>query len=152
MRATVRKIQNHHFSFSIRGMTGEIDVEAEGTSAGPNPKELTLAALCGCTGTDMVDLLKKFSFSYSNFSLEARGTITESHPKVFQKIDLKYIITSEDPKTDKAVEAAKRSTHQYSGMAAMLSRVCPIEYVVEVNGVVVEKDFANFSKDTTRPT
>lgn len=148
MRAKVERLEQHHFRFSIRGMSGDIDVATDGKPAGPSPKELLLAALCGCTGTDVVDLLAKFEVSYENMELEARADITEKHPKVFASIDLTYSFTSTTDKKDKLIEAVKRSTHQYSGTAAMLAKTCPIRYKVVLNKDVINEDVADF---TPRP-
>lgn len=146
MRAQVNRIDGHHFQFEIRGMTGDIDVAAPETAPqGPTPKELLLAALCACTGTDVVDLMAKFQVSYDSFSLDAKAPLTDKHPKIFSRIDLSYHVTGNKVDADKVVEAAKRSTHQYSGTAAMLSKACPIYYSVYVNDQLVSQDQAQFA-------
>lgn len=145
MRAKVERIDQHHFRFSIRGMNGDIDVAIDGKSQGPSPKELVLAALCGCTGTDVVDLLKKFEVSYQKLELEARAELTDTHPKIFKRIDLSYLITGPADKKDQIIEAVKRSTHQYSGTAAMLSKACPIEYKILVNQEVIGSGVVEFT-------
>ena len=137
MRANVERIDQHHFRFTIRGMTGDIDVTAEGAPLGPSPKELILAALCGCTGTDVVDLLKKFGVEYQKFELQARADLTDKHPKVFKGINLQYSISGPSDKNDLIIDAIKRSTHQYSGTAAMLSKACPIDYKIFVNDQLI---------------
>ncbi|GEM_PF-1725897 len=144
MRAKVERIDQHHFRFSIRGMTGDIDVALE-KPLGPSPKELILAALCGCTGTDIIDLMKKFGVEYTHLELEARADLTDHHPKVFKSIDLQYSVSGVTEKTEWIIEAVKRSTHQYSGTAAMLSKACPIQYKVLVNQEVVATGTADFS-------
>ncbi len=149
MRAKAERLEHHHFRFTIRGMTGDIDVAMDGAKpAGPTPKELLLAALCSCTGTDVVDLLKKFEVTYDSLELEARANITEKHPKVFESIDLTYTLTSTTEKTDMIIEAVKRSTHQYSSTAAILSKTCPIRYKIILNTEVINEDVADF---TPRP-
>lgn len=150
MRAKVERIQQHHFRFSIRGMTGDIDVAVEEKPMGPSPKELILAALCGCTGTDVVDLLKKFGVEYEKFELEARAEITDTHPKIFKGIGLQYFISGSTDKNELIVEAVKRSTHQYSGTAAMLSKACLIEYKIFANQELIGSGVADFS--SLRPT
>lgn len=145
MRAHVQRVDGHHFQFSIRGMKGDIDVPAnEAASVGPSPKELLLAALCGCTGTDVIDLMAKFQVTYDSFELEARAPLTDKHPKVFSRIDLSYYVKGNGIDATKVVEAAKRSTHQYSGTAAMLSKACPIFYTVHVNDEQVAEDQVSF--------
>lgn len=146
MRAKVERIDGHHFRFSVRGMTGDLDVAIEGTPQGPTPKELILAALCGCTGTDVVDLLKKFGVEYQKLELEARADLTTTHPKIFKAIDLKYSVTGPTDKNDSILEAVKRSTHQYSGTAAMLSKAVPIHYKIFVNEQEIGTGQAEFTE------
>lgn len=145
MRAKVERIEQHHFRFSIRGMTGDMDVAIDAKPLGPSPKEILLAALCACTGTDVIDLLKKFGVEYEKLELEARAEITDTHPKVFKAIDLRYLISGSTDKNDMIIEAVKRSTHQYSGTAAMLSKTCPIEYKIYVNLELIGEGRADFS-------
>lgn len=144
MRARIKKIDGHHFQFEVRNMHGDIDVTPpDVTPQGPTPKELVLSALCACTGTDVIDLLAKFQVNYESLELEAKAPLTEKHPKVFSRIDLSYFVTGAVD-SSKVVEAAKRSTHQYSGTAAMLSKACPIFYSVYVNGEKVAEDQVHF--------
>ena len=146
MRAKVTRIAEHHFLFHVRGMEGHIDVPTDPKSAqGPSPKELALAALCGCTGTDVIDLMAKFKISYETLELEARADLTDHHPKIFKQIDLLYKVTGASGDLDLVAEAVKRSTHQYSGMAAMLSKACPIHYTVLVNGEEKVQGQASFA-------
>lgn len=145
MRARVKKIDGHHFQFEVRGMHGDIDVTPpEVAPQGPTPKELLLSALCACTGTDVIDLLAKFQVTYDSLELEAKAPLTDKHPKVFSRIDLSYLVKGSSLDATKVIEAAKRSTHQYSGTAAMLSKACPIFYTVHVNGEKVAEDQVHF--------
>ncbi|UYL07797.1 OsmC family protein [Bdellovibrio sp. SKB1291214] len=146
MRAKVHRIDGHHFKFEVRGMQGDIDVAAPEVKAqGPSPKELILAALCGCTGTDIIDLMAKFKVTYESLELEARAGLTDKHPKIFNRIDLTYSVKGSEIDATQVVEAVKRSTHQYSGTAAMLSKAVPIFYTVQVNGETVATDQAQFA-------
>lgn len=126
-------------------MEGDIDVTApDQAPQGPTPKEMLLAALCCCTGTDVIDLMAKFQVQYDSFELEAKAPLTDKHPKVFSRIDLSYHLKGSSVDATQAVEAAKRSTHQYSGTAAMLSKACPIYYSVWVNDKKVAEDQVHF--------
>jgi putative redox protein len=147
MKIHVTQISQHHFRFEIRGMHGELDVpnQPEQKPAGPTPKELLLAALCGCTGTDVVDLLAKFQVKYDELTLEARATVTERHPKVFDEIRLVYQLQGSQIDTEKVGEAVRRSLRQYSGTAAMLSRTAPIYYLVHINDEITARGKADFA-------
>lgn len=147
MKALVNRIAAHHFRFNIRSMQGEIDVVLPPENpAGPSPKELLLAALCACTGTDVVDLLAKFGVSYDSLSLEARASLTEHHPKIFAEISLTYFVEGPQVDSEKVAEAAKRSMHQYSGTAAMLAKNCPLRYRVVVDQTEIATGVAEFPR------
>ena len=49
------------FDAQIREHTTALDAKLEhgGKNEGPTPKELVLAGVCGCTGMDVVAILKK---------------------------------------------------------------------------------------------
>lgn len=144
MRAKVERLEGHHFRFTIRGMKGDFDVTPSNPQ-GPSPKEMLLAALCACTGTDVVDLLKKFNVQYEKLELEALADLTEAHPIVFKSIDLKYVVSGSKGQNESIIEAVKRSTHQYSGTAAILSKTCPIEYQIYVDQDLIKTDQVSFS-------
>lgn len=146
MRARVKRVAGHHFRFEVRGMFGDIDVtNPDETPLGPTPKEMLLAALCSCTGTDVIDLMAKFKVTYESFELEAKAPLTEVHPKVFSRIDLSYFVNGTNVDTANVIEAVKRSTHQYSGTAAMLSKTCPIHYSVYVNNEKISENQVEFA-------
>ena len=48
-------------------------VEAGGQNSGPGPKKLQLIALSGCTGMDIVTILKKMRVEFSNLEVEVQG-------------------------------------------------------------------------------
>lgn len=149
MRVRVEKISEHHFQYRVRKFVGDVDTPFVGETPkelkGPNPKELLLSALCACTATDVVDLMKKFGVTYKSFSVEARADLTEQHPRVFSEIELIYHVDGADANAQMIAEAVKRSTHQYSGIAAMLSKNSAINYTVQVNNEILDSGSADFA-------
>lgn len=153
LRSKITKIDGHHFRFSIRGMEGDFDVPIPGVEAapkGPSPKEAVLAAMCACTGTDVIDLLAKFKISYAELTVEAKAELTERHPKVFARVDVVYDVKGVEGDSEMVKEAVKRSTHQYSGVTFMVSRICPVYYSIKANGALIEKGQADFSNPSGR--
>ena len=62
-----------------------------GNDAGARPKELLLMALAGCTGSDVVSILKKKRVNLSDFEINITAQQTEENPKVFTELDLEYV-------------------------------------------------------------
>ncbi len=104
----------------------------EGTNTGPSPKRMVLAALIVCTGMDVVSLLNKMRVSYSTFRVEGFAPITTEHPKTFERVDLKYIITGSDIDRTKVEKAVNLSQERYCGVSAMIKKHCPIEWQIEI--------------------
>src|SRR3989344_1130438 len=114
-----------------------------GSNTAASPKQLLLAGICGCTGMDIVSLLRKYKQEVKSFSIEADAPLTEAYPAVFQYVQLIFKLDGAiDPA--KALEAVELSQSKYCGVSAMVSKVVPISYVVEVNGVRVGEGKANF--------
>ena len=65
--------------------------EHGGTRGGPAPMETLLLALAGCTGMDVVSILKKMRAPVDWLTVEVGGERADEHPRVFTKIHLRYI-------------------------------------------------------------
>ena len=129
------------FDSTIGNQTIRIDANSDPTiKTGPNPKPLMLSSLAGCTGIDVVNLLKKMRVEIDNFRMDIEGELTDSTPKIYFLIRLKYYFEGENLKTDKIIKAVKMSKEQYCGVSAMLAMVCPIEVSIFVNGEEVLMD------------
>ena len=126
------------FDSTIGGQTVRIDANSDPENKqGPNPKPLMLSSLAGCTGIDVVMLLKKMRVEISTFRMDIEGELTDTVPKTYSLIRLKYYFTGKNLKVNKIVKAVKMSKEQYCGVSAMLAMVCPIEYSVYVNEELV---------------
>jgi len=99
-----------------------------GKDAGSRPKELILFSLMGCTGMDVVSLLRKMRVidNLELLKLEVEYENAQEHPKVFTKIHLKYIFKfNNEPPKDKVEKAVNLSQERYCAVSAMLRQVVP---------------------------
>lgn len=104
-----------------------------GKDGGPKPSEMILIALGGCTGMDVVSLLKKFAVPFEKLSIELNGAdIPTEYPKFFKKINIVYKFTGEHVDIEKACLAIEKSIGKYSFVRHSL--VAEVEYTLEVNG------------------
>ena len=123
------------FDSTIGNQTIRIDTTGNlEEKTGPNPKPLMLSSLAGCTGIDVVMLLKKMRIPITGLRMDIKGELTDTTPKIYSLIKLDYFFEGENLKTDKIIKAVKMSKEQYCGVSAMLAMVCPIEIGVWVNG------------------
>ncbi len=114
------------------GQTVRIDtsIEGGGLGTGMNPKKMLLGALSGCSGMDVVEVLKKMKVAFSKLTIEAEAEQTEEHPKVFKFINMVYRIDAKPDDLDKVKRAVSLSQEKYCGVSAMLAKHCAINYSI----------------------
>lgn len=105
-----------------------LDTAAEKTAN--SPVELVLIALCGCTASDVVGILRKKREPFRGLEVRAKGERADGYPAVFTSIHLTYKILGEVSK--KAMEDAVRlSKEKYCSVSAMLEKTAKITYTIE---------------------
>ncbi|MBL7825880.1 MAG: OsmC family protein [Saprospiraceae bacterium] len=128
-----KHLQNLSFDSNVDGHSILMDasVAGGGDDRGASPKKLLLSALAGCTGIDVVSLLKKMRVPFSDFEIVTNAELTEEHPRVFSNIELIYRIKVEEKHRDKVEKAVNLSEEKYCGVSAMLKKNSPIEFRIE---------------------
>jgi len=117
------RIDNHTIRIDTAGLIGD--------DSGPSPKKLLLSSLAGCTGMDVVSLLKKMRVPISRFEMDIEADLTEQHPKVYSEIRLIYRFFGTDLKKEKIEKIVQLSQDKYCGVSAMLKKNSPINYQIE---------------------
>ena len=123
------------FAAELHGhrLTVDADPRFGGRDRGPRPKTLVLTALGGCTGMDVVSLLKKMQVPYDALSVEVEGESREEHPQVYTRIHIRYILKGSQLDRDKIDKAIGLSLDKYCAVHAMLSKTVPISHEVVLN-------------------
>jgi putative redox protein len=94
------------------------------------PMELVLLALCGCTASDVVGILRKKREAFTGLEVTAKAERADGHPAVYTSIHLTYRIHGQVSK--KAMEdAVKLSKEKYCSVSAMLEKTAKITYTIE---------------------
>ncbi len=114
-----------------------------GTDRGPSPKQLLLAAIAGCSGMDVVSLLRKGKQNFETFTIDTDATKAKGHPAIFERIDVTYRVQGAvDAEILK--DAVHRSMTQYCGVSAMVCKASPIFYKVVLNDREIAEGQAKF--------
>lgn len=106
--------------------------EFGGHEEGPRPKPLVLASLAGCTGMDVISILKKMKVNLDGFRLICEADVADEHPKVYTNINLIYEFKGKDLDRAKLEKAVSLSQERYCGVSAMLRKNCPISYEIKI--------------------
>jgi putative redox protein len=131
---SIQHRENMSFTVSINGHELVIDASAAsgGSNQGPRPKSLMLAALAGCTGMDVVSILKKMRVEFDDFRVKVEGNVTEEHPMHFDHMHIIYTIKGKDIPEDKVNKAISLSQEKYCGVSYNYRQAMKITYELQI--------------------
>ena len=108
-------------------------VETDGVRASAaTPVELLLIAVGGCTGADVVEILRKKREQVTDYRVEVRGERREAFPRSFKKIQLHHIISGPNVTEKSVKQAIELSDSKYCSVAAALRPTAEISMTFEV--------------------
>lgn len=130
----VKWIDNTEFEADLDGHKITMDIEKEngGNNKGPKPKPLMMAALAGCTGIDVVSILKKMKVKFVYFNLVIEAEMTESHPKVYEKMHVIYEFKGNELNLEKIQKAVDLSREKYCGVSFMYKKAFELTYEIKI--------------------
>lgn len=102
--------------------------EFDGDSSATKPLELLLVALGGCTGMDIVPLLRKMRQDVTALDFNVAAERAEEHPRVFTLINIEYVVTGRNLEEDKVKRAIELSQEKYCSVSAILRKSCPVTW------------------------
>ena len=123
------------FDVEIGGHKIKLDAAEEvgGEDKGVRPKPLMLVALAGCTGMDVVSILRKMRVELDDFNVRVEADMTEEHPKQYYKMKVIYEFKGKDLPMDKLQKAVNLSEERYCGVSASYKKAMEISTEIVVN-------------------
>jgi len=122
------------FESDIDGHKVMMDASAEagGNNSGSSPKKLMLVALSGCTGMDVVSILKKMRVDIEKCTVEVQGDVSEEHPKRYTKMHVIYKFTGKNLPMDKLQKAVTLSEEKYCGVEALYKMAIQVTSEIQI--------------------
>lgn len=126
--------ENMAFEATVNGHKFMIDAveKVGGENRGPRPKPLMLAALVGCTGMDVISILKKMRVELEDFDVSVEGDLGEEHPVSYTKMHIIYSFTGKNLPKDKIEKAINLSQERYCGVSDFYKKVIPITHEIKL--------------------
>ena len=140
MKISLKRLNdNYHFeTVNERGDIIHLDNKSEPNPQGASPMELMLMGIAGCSGIDIVLILRKQKIELEDLQMEVEGTrVDGAVPNVFTAIKL-IVKLKGDFAPEKAKRAVDLSIDKYCSVAKMLEKTAEISYDVYLNGELVE--------------
>ena len=135
MKITLNRL-NDDYLFECTNQAGNkilLDNTSQPNAQGVSPMESVLMAVAGCSGIDMVSILKKQRQVIDDFSAEVEGErIQVEEAKPFKSISVKFFLKGDiDPR--KALKAAELSFEKYCSVSKTIEPNVTVDYEVYVN-------------------
>jgi len=107
--------------------------ELGGDDSAATPMEVMLQSMGACSAMDVVSILRKKRKTIDNFAIEINGERADTHPRMFVKAHIKYILKSPDAEEKDLLRAVELSQTTYCGAAAMFRAAdCEVTYSMEI--------------------
>ena len=112
-----------------------IDASEEfgGTNSGLRPKAMMLSSLAGCSGLDVISLLKKMKVDIDNLKIVTKGELTEEHPKYYHKVKIDYHFFGNELNEKKIKKAVDLSIERYCGVFEMFRHFAKMETEIHLH-------------------
>jgi len=98
---------------------------------GVAPMEMLLLGLAGCTGVDVVHILRKKRAPLKDLEVRVRAKRADQHPKVYVEIEIEYLLWG-DLKPKDVTQAIQLSEEKYCSASAMLGKTAEIRSTYKI--------------------
>ncbi len=127
------------FNALVNGHTIVMDAPERvgGEDHGPIPKPFILSALSGCTGMDVIAILRKADKQVTNFNIKVSGEISKTPPIEYIAVHLVYEFEGSEENKEAALRAVTDSQEKYCGVSHMLKKILPVTWEVTYNSSTI---------------
>ncbi len=138
MEAKIRHISGLQFvgeASSGHALVMDGDPKFGGTDTAVRPTELLLIGLGGCSGMDVISILKKKKQDVRGLEINVKGDKATSYPQKFTDITIEFVVTGRAVSEDAVKRAVDLSMEKYCSVKATLEGSARITFsyrIIEV--------------------
>ena len=134
MKAKIKLVEGMQFvanADSRHAVIMDASENVGGKDSGARPMELLLLGLGGCTGMDVISILRKMKQDIKGFEIEIEADRAKTYPKVYIKVHIIYKIWG-DISEDKLKKAIELSQETYCSASAMFKKTAEVTYEYKI--------------------
>jgi putative redox protein len=121
-------------TISPNGISLRLGSSLEGDSEKiASPKALMLSSLAVCSGIDVVSILEKMKIELKEFKINTVGSLTQEHPKYYNKVSMEYHFYGDQLDKEKINKAVNLSVTKYCGVMEMFRSFAEITTEIYYN-------------------
>ncbi len=135
VEAKVTLVKNMQFTgtaVSGHTLTMDADGNSGGNNAGFRPMELLLVGFGGCSGMDVISILRKKRQPVSGLEINVKGEKTDSYPKIYKTVHIEYIVKGKGVEKDAVERAISLSLEKYCSVGATLAKAGTITHSYKI--------------------
>lgn len=134
-RAKVTYIQGLQFvgeASSGHAIVMDGDPEVGGHDTGLRPMELLLVGLGGCSGMDIISILKKKKQEVTGLEITVMGERPDQHPKKFTAINVEFVVRGRNLSEEAVKRAVDLSMNKYCSVKFALEGTAKISFSYKI--------------------
>ncbi len=138
IKAQVRLTREMEFTgtaSSGHSLIMDADDESGGHNRGFRPSELLLVGFGGCTGMDVISILRKKRQEVTGLEMNIQGEKTDSYPKIYKAVHIEYVITGKNIQKEAVERAIELSLTKYCSVGATLAKAGTITHSYRIVNV-----------------
>ena len=135
MKSNVKLTGNMQFTASADSgheIVMDAPTSVGGENSGPKPSELILMGLGGCTGMDVISILRKKKQEITGFEMNVTADIPENRPRTFTDFHIEYIFRGRDISEEAVKRAIDLSKDKYCLVGMTLAKASKMTYSFKV--------------------
>lgn len=105
---------------------------ADGGGRGPTPMALVVLALAGCTGMDVISILRKMREDVTGYEVHVRGERASEHPRVYTNVTVEHIVRGRGLKEANVARAVELSATRYCPVSAMVGALGKVTHTYRI--------------------
>jgi len=110
----------------------KVAMDSRQGGTGFSPMELLLVSVAGCTGMDVIDLLRKKRQDVGGLEVRVTGTRADEHPRKYTSIRIHFVVTGREVSPEAVRRSIELSETKYCPVVATLSGVAQISTDFEI--------------------
>ena len=121
MKAEVKWLEGSKF-VAESGTGHSVVLDTPDSNKGPSPMEMLLMGMGGCTGVDVISILKKARQKVQNCNVQVEAEREDDYPRIFHKIHLHFILNGTNLSEHQVQRAIHLSQETYCAASIIMGR------------------------------
>lgn len=106
----------------------DADEQSGGSNGGFRPMELLLVGFGGCSGMDVISILRKKRQQVTGLEIKVLGEKSDTYPKIYKTVHIEYIVSGKDVEKEAVERAITLSLEKYCSVGATLAKTGAITH------------------------